>query len=151
MSVRRAYFRAITQLDSDQQTSITDLANQVANLYVAKADAAEFSTRMGNAESQIAGHDAQLSARPTVSEVTDLLAGKADQIAVDALSTSVTAVQAAVGAKADQAAVDARVSQENAFFSAFSEAIFLESAPASGTEFDYSGLGIAPSGGAGGS
>jgi len=82
-------------------------------------------------------------------QINNLATSKADasdvlalQQQVSPLSASVIGLQSQVANKQDATAAQQRVSAENAFIGALKEALFLESAPGSGVEYDYSALGL---------
>jgi len=82
-------------------------------------------------------------------QVNNLASSKANasdllalQQQVSPLSASVIGLQSQVANKQDATAAQQRVSAENAFFSALKEAIYIESAPGSGAEYDYTPLGL---------
>ena len=72
------------------------------------------------------GNRAQVNAVYSITAMDTLLGDKADA--------------SALASKLDSSIHDARVTAENAFFLAMSESLYVESAPASGTEFSYAGL-----------
>jgi len=82
-------------------------------------------------------------------QINNLATSKADasdvlalQQQVSPLSASVIGLQSQVANKQDATAAQRRVSAENAWISAVKEAVFIESAPGSNTEYDYSALGL---------
>ena len=81
------------------------------------------------------GNRAQVNAVYSITAMDTLLGDKAD---ASALASKLEAAD--IAGKLDASVHDARVTAENAFFLAMSESLYVESAPASGTEFSYAGL-----------
>lgn len=82
-------------------------------------------------------------------QINSIAAVKADASIVQTLSSDVAqhtnqliGLNQQVQQKQDASQASQRVAAENAFISALKDALYVESAPGSGSEFDYAGLGL---------
>jgi hypothetical protein len=82
-------------------------------------------------------------------QITGLAAQKADATVVQEMSSQVSShtsqligLNQQVSLKQDASTANQRVAAENAWIGAVKEALFIESAAGSNTEYDYSGLGM---------
>jgi hypothetical protein len=169
---RKAYFKHISQeqIDADQASALLSLGSRVTAVESGKADVSALDAKasvayvdssVGAVASDVAGKLDASVAQATYATAQSVLA-KADQSYVEgallskANSSDLLALQdrvvpvenqlsglnSALNGKVDVTQHQARISNENAWIAAVKEAIFIESAPGSAAEFDYSALGI---------
>lgn len=162
MANRIAYFKSTPNLATESYvtTQISGVTLELANKAEAsdladletvvsgKADASAVSglASVAYVDDEVATLNTSIGAKADASALTTLetaVAGKASSASVTALATEVAGKASAsdlttgLAGKVDQSVYDARLADETAFFDAFKDGVYLESAPASGVEFDY--------------
>ena len=135
---RVAYFKSSAMVDSDQNAEISNIKVRLTTVETQKANVSELSQGL-SLKADINTVNFQLSQKAATLYVDEKLAEKAFTTYVDTqLATKTTTAEHETLVND----VAARKTAENAWITAVKDAIYLESAPGSGTEFDYTGLGI---------
>jgi hypothetical protein len=125
-------------VDSDQNAEISNIKVRLTTVETQKANVSELSQGL-SLKADINTVNFQLEQKASTIYVDGKLAEKAATTYVDEqLSTKATSAEHQVLVNE----VAARKSAENAWITAVKDAIYIESTPGSGTEFDYTPLGI---------
>jgi len=115
-----------TKVDAKLDASVASATYATASQLFQKADIAYVEGQINNLA----------ASKANASDLLDL------QQQVSPLSASVIGLQSQVAAKQDATVAQQRVAAENAWISAVKDAVFIESAPGTGVEYDYSALAL---------
>jgi hypothetical protein len=135
---RVAYFKSTAMVDSDQNAEIANIKVRLSTVETSKANVSDLNLGL-SAKADTAVVNFALDQKASTIYVDGQLATKAATSYVDEqLSTKATSAEHQVLVNE----VAARKAAENAWITAVKDAIYIESTPGSGAEFDYSGLGL---------